>query len=429
MNNFFTLVKFEFKKIISKKLTIIAIAAFIFICFTYGQNGGIWYTENPDGTVGRITGQEAVDLSKEAFENQSDYLDEAQIGEAITHINQVSEELGVSEENGVTVFISDVGEDSEDAVMTINPESMTDTTSVHRARTQQYNVISGLIASAGYDTAISGLTEEDAKDFYTNRTNQINSSLDNGNYVVSKYSQEQKDIFKQRNDEISTPFEYGYMQGWDNLISTIGMISMFFAVIAIILLSSVFSSEYTLHTDQILLTTKNGVAKTAFAKIFTSLSLITILFIVGFGVNFLSVTMTHGIDGWNLPIQLSFFTSIYNFTMLEAYLVGLGISFSVVMAISCSALFYSAFAKTPFIAVIINSLIFIAPLVFQFIPRLIMLFPMMSVFFDTHITSYNSYNIFGTYVDQFIVILVISLITMLICIPLTFIAYKRRKNG
>ena len=433
MNQFFNLVKFEYKKIFKRKITIVGIVAFMLFSIISGQLvNSIWRVENQDSSIDMIAGKKAVDLQKTAVEYTHGFLDEALIGQAITDKNQILQRLSEEIQN----------EEHQGA----------DLVALSYARLQEYQNVSFLISSVlsqnqGYTMNIvddesetitytanpitkTSLTEEDAKNFYSTRDAQINDELNSTHYIFGDYTQEEQEVFQQRNDAISTPFQYGYRQSWYTLLNNAQNIALFLTVLAIIILSSVFSGEYVNRFEQMLLTTKNGVGKTAFAKVFTSLSLITMLFITGYGLNFLVTILHCGVDGWNLPIQLEILYSVYDFTMLEAYLCIIGVTFAVVMAVSCSVLCYSAIVKSPFVTVITNALIFLVPVMIPPTPaigQLQILAPALSL--SLNLEYYNVYHIFGVYIDQIIVFLGVSLLTMLVFIPLTYYGYKHQKVG
>ncbi|MEG2304612.1 MAG: hypothetical protein RSC17_04175, partial [Lachnospiraceae bacterium] len=187
-----------------------------------------------------------------------------------------------------------------------------------------YNSVYTLIDSTyaecgnGFDTNdLQEISEEDANSFYEKRINQYRINLENN----SNFTKGNVDRIIEADNQIKKPFIMEYTDGYERFFSfstTNAFIVMF--LIAFIL-SPMFVNEYSQRTDSLILTSKNGKTSQIYAKIFTgvsfSIAISTFFLLIGY---FLCMCV-YGFDGANSPIQLHIPLLTYNFTMIEVAMI------------------------------------------------------------------------------------------------------------
>ena len=89
--------------------------------------------------------------------------------------------------------------------------------------------------------------------------------------LSKELSEAEKDYWRNLNSKVEEPFQYGYYEGWEVIISAFEL--LMFAVLAVcIVIAPVFSGEYQAGTDAVLLSGKIWeISKLTTAKILAAL--------------------------------------------------------------------------------------------------------------------------------------------------------------
>ena len=135
--------------------------------------------------------------------------------------------------------------------------------------------------------------------FYERRQNIIEAFLENNGQNGNE-----KEYLLQINAKVKEPFRYEWTEGWSNLLgSIVPDMGVVMALFLGIVLSSLFAGEWYNNTSSLLLTTKNGWKKIAFAKIGVGLSFTAEFFAILIAGNLVSQIFFLGTVGWDMPIQ------------------------------------------------------------------------------------------------------------------------------
>ena len=257
------LVKFELKKIFTKKMNIIVLIVCLFlITILFGLSGIDFLASDELGN--NYKGQEAIDLRKEQI---------AQINGTLTNerITQEINDLQELKENPDNLVVNSYGE--EDFSQKVYNEYLDNRLNL---LTNINKVYAGY--SSSYINEILNVDLENIEDFYTLRQNVIKESL-NQDYSGKTYTDQEKDFWIEKSSKVETPFEYDFYYGWSNTFNSYQMTVV--TIIAVcICLSSIFSGEYQSGADNIILTSKYGKSKAITAKIIASYIFATIIFVV-----------------------------------------------------------------------------------------------------------------------------------------------------
>ncbi len=282
MKNFWTLVRFELKKILNRRITWIAFGIVFIVMLAFGFYRS-FASHEVDGV--RITAHEEEMQAKAEEKKLAGRL--------------VNDEL---------------------------LEEMFTAMATDEAAFQPYKVFYNEVARYLCGTALSkgtvaGVKEElgiaaEEELIYAARRKQIEESLTN-QYLTEGEKEYWRDVLE---NEDSVPWEYDYYQGvhfvWVAAYTAIVLIALMLAVS----LANLFADEHQKKTDQLILCSRNGRKLLCAAKITAGL-----LFTVGStGLVLLATAVPQlimfGADGWNAPIQLIVPTSMVQMTFGEMIL-------------------------------------------------------------------------------------------------------------
>lgn len=408
MHNYWNLVHFEYKKILSKRSIQIALClTFVTVIFScFGTVLGNYYIDG-----------EIVCSNYEAMVTERNYdrtlagskLKEDLIMEAVEAYKKVP----------------------------LIPGKFTDLPE-YQKYARPYSTIRSLISSTYNQTiveefdleAMQNLTKEQAADFYQYREQKIQSVTDN--YPLNAHS---KEILNHLADKVKTPFVVDYIGGYDRyqaLLITVGLISMFVIAICI---APLFAGEYTTHVDQLILSTRHGKKELIYAKVFTGLTLSVAVQIILLGACFLTCMSIFGWDGIKAPIQLSSPLNIYPINMLQATILSSICSIMAGVLIAGVSMYLSSRLKTSFGVIILTSILIIAPMFIQvestgsaLLYRLVNLLPInMTTFWNT--LDPILYEFGPISVKPYIFMPIFSLLFTLCLLPFTIRCFRKHQVG
>lgn len=406
-----TLIKYEFLKILRKKSTLIVMAVSLLItAFFFGLPVLQFQTYNQDGVLQGLAG---IQYEKEQYTEISVPLTNEYVTETIREVQELFEDPENVGYDGNEQFLI------EDAYWNgIAPrESLLDLIAGNYA---DPNV------SAGY-SALPDLDVSDGTDFYQARQDKIEKILNDSS---KELSEAEKDYWRNLNSKVEEPFQYGYYEGWEVIISAFEL--LMFAVLAVcIVIAPVFSGEYQAGTDAVLLSGKYGKTKLTTAKILAALFFGVLAFTLHVLLAFGLPLAAFGTDGWNLPLQINGTTVPYPLTFLEGTLINLGVIYLVLLAMIGVTLFLSARTKSPYLVLTVVVPVLFVPMFLSpngtsgIYNLLVFLTPYQSLV--PNFGSYLSYQFGPVVLDAFAVRTVLYAGLALILLPLAGRGFRRHQ--
>lgn len=406
-----TLINYEFLKILRKKSTLIVMAASLLItAFFFGLPVLQFQTYNQDGV---LQGLADIQYEKEQYTEISVPLTNEYVTKTIREVQELFEDPENVGYDGNEQFLI------EDAYWNgIAPrESLLDLIAGNYA---DPNV------SAGY-SALPDLDVSDGTDFYQARQDKIEKILNDSS---KELSEAEKDYWRNLNSKVEEPFQYGYYEGWEVIISAFEL--LMFAVLAVcIVIASVFSGEYQAGTDAVLLSGKYGKTKLTTAKILAALFFGVLAFTLHVLLAFGLPLAAFGTDGWNLPLQINGTTVPYPLTFLEGTLINLGVIYLVLLAMIGVTLFLSARMKSPYLVLTVVVPVLFVPMFLSpngtsgIYNLLVFLTPYQSLV--PNFGSYLSYQFGPVVLDAFAVRTVLYAVLALILLPLAGRGFRRHQ--
>lgn len=288
-----------------------------------------------------------------------------------------------------------------------------------------------LIAS-NYEKKLEELTDEDISDFYNQRIINVEANI-GGAAMVDDI----KAVVQKAKNNLSTPIEIGYAEGWKNLNND--MIDFTTIIIFIIpfIIIPIFGEDPKIRMRQLYTATKYGKRDLVKAKVITGFVVGTIIYTTAISIFSISKLIIFGFKGANLPIQSSvkYLFCPYNLTYFQQYLINIFVGFMAMLFLVSLTLLVTSILEQ-----ILSSAVVVA-----FILAIMTMLPNNNFYFNYYfknflpysMTNFNSYyihpqiyNLFGkmipTYMMVIVVVSVICIILSSTTLILSNIKLKRK---
>lgn len=273
------------------------------------------------------------------------------------------------------------------------------------------------------------LSQEDARNFYDNRTKLLKEWL--ANEAQYQYSSREKEYLISQYENLNTPLYYDYMAGWQQLFEFAPTIVMLVMLILGYLVAGLFSNEFIWKSDAVFFSSVYGRSKAVSAKIKAGFCIVTTIYFAMFLVYTGIVLLYLGTDGWNLPIQSSWtsWKSFYNITNLQMFfLIAIG-GYIGCLFISFLSMLVSAKTRSSVLAVMIPFILIFIPSFLgnidsPLVNKVIGLLPDQLLQVGNALKYFNLYSIGGHVVGEVPVIMTLYAILSVIILPILYQEYR-----
>ena len=400
--------KFELKKIIRRKSTIIGVIA-LFVLLTTS----FLIQLSSEVYKGTYKGVDAISKRREEFNNISGYLTEDRLSEII----EIHNELRSNPEN-----------------LSNNEYSLSGLNDLAYFKYwEKYGDIDSLLVKANSPIGssnfeiINELTPKDGSNLYINRQDKIKEFIDNNGYLL-------KEEVMESVKDIDNPLYYNYSDGWKMLLREMDdAFGIYILIIICICIAPLFSLEYQTQVDSIILSTKNGRDKLIKSKFKASFIFTTILYFTSISFVALLRLFTYGFDGWNCKIQTSasYWYSMYNINFLQAFLLATLLGYLASLIIMSIVMFISVKLKTPFTSVILSLVILFAtsfidknstPIILSYITDLL---PLNMTHISSILNDYKLYNLFGFLISQPYIMIISFIVLTITLLRFTYKTFNK----
>ena len=276
-----------------------------------------------------------------------------------------------------------------------------------------------------YRTMISYVNPDKLTGFYERREQEINDFLENSGQVGVE-----KEYLLHMEQEVKIPFQYEWVEGWSQLLgSIVADLGVVMALFLAIILSPLFAGEWHDNTSSLVLTTKNGWEKVAFAKILTGLVFTVEFFAILVIPSIISQVFFMGTDGWDMPIQNIKPLAIAPMNMLQAEVYEYTFALLGAIGFAGIVMFISAKLKNNVLALLFSLVMVYGPMMItEYLPyemqKALDLLPLVGS--STDIFRTNTFNIFGKYVWSPYLLITIPVFIGICCIPFAINNWSRR---
>ncbi|CAG7840769.1 MULTISPECIES: ABC transporter permease [Clostridium] len=404
-----TLIKYELRKIFktrSTKASLIVILL-LMVCSTISNIKHRLYV---DEMGNQIRGLKAIELKREQVTNHAGYLSEDKLINVFNGYKKIyndSKNYECLKDEAFAEYID------KDEILDLVREDF--------SYADKYNY--GIIDS---------LHSKDIRSFYKRRDKKIREIL-NKKYSHGSYSESEKEYVCSINNRISKPFYFDYSDGWEGIFRELFHIILISIIFVIsICIAPIFALEYETGADSIILSTGYGKNKLIIAKILAVFLCTTFVYFGLVLIFTLCMLWIYGIYGWNASLQVIFIKSVYPFSVLEGYLIGVALGYLVALAFSSFVMVLSSKIKTSYIMVISGLLIFI-PIFFRRNKENLALNRLMNLFPGNAVNAFRNFSSFDTYVFKNIVLLapqltaILSVIGICIFVPIAFYNFRNHE--
>ena len=282
-----------------------------------------------------------------------------------------------------------------------------------------------LLDTGSYKTMMNYVELEKLTGFYERRQNIIEDFLENNGQ-----NGDEKEYLLQINAKVKEPFRYEWTEGWSNLLgSIVPDMGVVMALFLAIVLSSLFAGEWYNNTSSLLLTTKNGWKKIAFAKIGVGLSFTAEFFGILTAGNLVSQIFFLGTAGWDMPIQTIKLIAIAPMNMLQAEIYEYAFVFLGVIGFAGVVMFISAKTRSNVLGLLFSLAVVYGPMMIaEYLPygvqKALDLIPLVGSGADIFRT--NTFCVFGKYVWSPYLLIAVPVLVGVLCLPFAVKSWSRR---
>lgn len=282
-----------------------------------------------------------------------------------------------------------------------------------------------LLDTGSYKTMMNYVELEKLTGFYVRRQNIIEDFLENNGQ-----NGDEKEYLLQINAKVKEPFRYEWTEGWSNLLgSIVPDMGVVMALFLAIVLSSLFAGEWYNNTSSLLLATKNGWKKIAFAKIGVGLSFTAEFFAILTAGNLVSQIFFLGTAGWDMPIQTIKLIAIAPMNMLQAEIYEYAFVFLGVIGFAGVVMFISAKTRSNVLALLFSLAVVYGPMMIaEYLPygvqKALDLIPLVGSGADIFRT--NTFCVFGKYVWSPYLLIAVPVLVGVLCLPFAVKSWSRR---
>ena len=334
MKEFWTLVSFEYRKILGKRSVKIALLLTLFLSVfsIWGTLMGSYYIEG------------------ELFESNAEAM---------------KKDRAYARELSGRILDDKLLMETADAYQTI-PDSAAvyQSTEEYQKNARKYSSIYSL-ARQVYDTPnvrfgapeMGTLDPARAEQFYEIRELCMTKQIEN-----APISENAKEVMMQYSAEVKEPWIFSYSDGYTRFMTIMATSGVMAAFVMAICLAPLFAGEYSNHTDQLLLSARYGKGKLIKAKFFTGFSMTGIVTLLVTLQSYVQSMLTFGFDGGNANVQIYDALFPYPLTLKQAALLQSICVFFACMCMSALTMFFSSRMKSAFGVIILSVLLLCVPM-------------------------------------------------------------------
>lgn len=281
------------------------------------------------------------------------------------------------------------------------------------------------IIPPSYRSMIDYVNPDDLTGFYERRQIAIDMFLENNGQVGAE-----KEYLLNMEKKVETPFRYEWVEGWSQLLgSMVADLGVVMALFLAIVLSPLFAEEWHNNTGSLVLTTKNGWEKIAFAKVLTGIVFTVEFYFILVIPSVITQIFFMGTSGWDMPIQNIKLLAIAPMNMLQAEIYEYLFALFGTIGYAGMVMLISAKVKNNVLALLLSLTMAYGPMmVAQYLPyelqKAMDLLPLVGSGADIFRT--NTFCIFGKYIWSPYLLITIPVLIGVCCMPYAIKNWSRR---
>lgn len=408
------MLKYEIKKIYSKPINKIALAALLALTMTAGFltiRDVTYITENEE----RLSGIPAAQRLRELKNGWKGELTEDVLKQVVEMNLAIQSPVGKAEDY-----------ESADAY-----ENAVDDAYVKK---QGFADIRELISSAfsglfDYDYfRADSVTADEIDGFYQERIDSLKKWLSSGE---EHFSDAEKEFLIGQYEALSTPLHYEYADGWMALMGSqyLPTLMIILTVILGLLVSGIFSDEFQMKADSIFFSARLGRGRAILSKIKAGFVTVTAVYWGVILLYTLFVLCALGFGGAGVAVQIgSKWRSIYNLTYFQDYLFTVIGGYVGNLFILTFSMLVSAKSRSTVLATTVPFVLSCAPMFLGRISvfsRIMTFFPDQLLRINTNLDDFVLYTIGGKVVGYLTILIPMYIVLYALLIPALYKVYQR----
>lgn len=393
---FFTLLKYEFKKLFKKKSVLITVIISALCIPISLLSDLIFYNVTIDTERGSLSGRYLAVLKADIEQDRE--LSGRPIDDDFLTVLQEAEK------------VSEIGK------------------SYDKNSTEYIKYIRAYDEASSYIWVMNGYGDTDgmtAEKLYRTRTEYMEDEWDY--YLLDKGA---KQYLKAIDDKNAKPFTYRYCSAYRVINQGISMGGMLLAFAAAICIPGIFIEDKRTRTDRIVYSSRHGKTLVYIAKMTAAAIFLMADFLLVAVMSVIISAPFYGFDGFNAPVQMIDPMLTINFTCGEAVLIliGMGIAEALILSVICMIISEITSSGKPvivtmFLMLSAGSMVTIEP-THKILIRLWDILP-SQIAFDDSAFSVNLFRFFGKYFFAYQAAPVIYLAVSAVLIWVGYMHYKR----
>lgn len=406
MNLFFDLAGYEFKKLLCRKRTVITLVLVVLSAAVsvFGTIIGNYYYTDENGNEVAVSRYDEEMIDRKYGEELSGRVIDADlIMEAVEAYRQVS----MSEK----MHYSDTDE--------------------YRNNARKYSEIYRIVRRAlGLNDAedFQKLTREQAEQFDRIRREKREYVIEN-----SEISENMRAYWQKCLDRSPETLTYEYSGGYDRFVAIMYTTAMMAGAAAAIILSGIFSEEYTSGADSLILSSRHGKGLVIGAKLFAAFVISAVLIILLTVINYVETMIVWGTNGADGQLILLGNMYPYNITIGQSAALYSICALAACLLFAAITAMLSAMLKAPSNTIVIMAILLIAPMFINISDEspiwaltLNNLLPTNMMAFWGAVYEYQ-YEIFGLIIPPYIFIPIFAVIASCVCAVFAYRAFKKHQ--
>lgn len=333
MNNFGVMYRYEWKKLLSKKIVWI----FFFFCLgtiVLSQVLQIFGNHYVDGKL--------IDTNYNLYKNNKHY-EEALSGRAIDQ-SLIEETIAGYRKIPVTL-----------------DKHYTSTDEYWKYARPYSEIFNFMRKTTGMQTSEMMYSwEPSEEDLYAKRQTTLASVWED-----YRLSEEEKEFWQKREAQIKTPYIFQAYEGYNKIIVSLQTLGFFELLLIAICLSGIFADEHTRKTDQLILSSPLGKEKLYPVKIVAGISFAVATTTIIYLITCVIILCVYGADGFNAFFQLIYFDNSDPITCGQAVIIAYFNMVITAVLISIFVMVLSEMLHSNIAALSVQTVLLIIPMMFS----------------------------------------------------------------
>lgn len=276
-----------------------------------------------------------------------------------------------------------------------------------------------------YKIMMSYVNPDKLTDFYERRQHAIGEFLE-----ISGQTGAEREYLLQMEQGVVKPLQYEWTEGWSVLLgSMLADIGVVMALFLAIVLSSLFSGEWSDRTSALVLTTSNGWRRLALAKLITGVAFTLELFALLAAGNLILQIFYMGTSGWDMPIQTIKLIAIAPINMLQAEVYEYAFALLGAIGYAGVVMFLSAAVRSNVLSLLLSLAAVYGPMMIAgYLPfgaqKALDLLPLVGSSADIFRT--NTFRMFGKIIWSPYLLITVPVMIGVLCMPFAVRKWSKR---